>query len=315
MAYLISEFLTDVRNSGKIPTTETDAVIVVQADRELQTRILPMVLSVREEYFACDYYTATIANVSRYKIPRRAIGSRIRELWLQRSDGTFSHLERLEPAAAATLNPSATGEPTCFWVKGGDVMLHPKPADATAYLRWLIYARPGRLQTSNSNGTNYCVITSITSNGTTYTINVGNDIASMTGLRFDIVSPDSGFEIRAVDVLCASQGTNTYSVTVAGAPPDLAIATFANDYIVPAETSVFIPLPVELHGVLVQATVARMLKNGAYLDEAAEAERDVERMAADAMRILTPRTDGAPRKLSGGILDAQRANWPIFGWR
>ena len=71
------------------------------------------------------------------------------------------------------------------------------------------------------------------------------------------------------------------------------------DYICKPDLSPLIQLPVELHSLLVQRTVCAIMETFNYSERLASAEATYERMERAALKLITPRVDGAPRKMRG----------------
>jgi len=315
MSFSVANFITDARILGGIPTALSSANLLAIADRELQTKVIPLLLSLREDFYSCDYYSALVAGVGRYEVPRRAMGGRIRALWLQRSDGTLKSLRRVTPEEAHTLTLTATGEPECYWLQGGEIRLNPLPAAAGDYLRYLIHARPGRMFETAVAGTNISSISGITISGSNFIVAVFSS-GGMTGYSgpIDIINSGiGGSEIRCVDLQPSAVAAGQYTIPQAGAPSDLAAAgtLFVNDYIVQAETTPYVPVPGDSYALLLHVTVAAYLRGAGYLDEAAAMADEAKTIARDMHAMLSPRTDGRSHYVTGGVLGAQRAAWPF----
>ena len=315
MSFSVANFITDARILGGIPTALSSTNLLAIADRELQTKVIPLLLSLREDFYSCDYYSALVANVGRYEVPRRAMGGRIRALWLQRSDGTLKSLRRVTPEEAHTLTLTALGEPECYWLQGGEIRLNPLPADGSAFLKYLIHARPGRMFETVVVGTNISSISGITYSGGNFLVAVYAS-GGMTGYSgpVDIINSGiGGSEIRCVDMTPSAVTANQYTFPQSyGVPSDLAAAgaLFNGDYIVQAETTPYVPVPGDSYSLLLYATVAAYLRSAGYLDEAAAMADEAKTIARDMHAMLSPRTDGRSHYVTGGVLGAQRAAWP-----
>lgn len=316
MAYLVSDFLTLVRQYGMLPSTTAngtaDADILRVADEELRTRITPLVVASRQEWWVVVGRTALTANQQVYKIPRRAVGGRLRELQIQRSDGTFRNLKRLELEESYRYNQTSTGEPEAFWIKGEAVYLWPKPATTSGHLRFDFMARPGRL--TSTSPTNYAIsqITDLPANEvylytTTAPVTVG-EIGYV-----DIVRAGSGFSYLSVDVYGESVSGPIFQVYSKYDLPDDYTSFIQGDYCFPSDQCFVVPLPAELHGVFVNFTVAALKRQLGDLQSAQVFEATAQKMAADSLQTFEPRSDGEPRKLRGGLLWRTKSPW--WNWR
>lgn len=315
MAYLVSDFLNLVRQYGMLPSTSStgtaDSDILAVADEELRTRIAPLIVASRQEWWVASSRVSLIASCGTYKVPRRAVGGRIRELQLKRADGSVRNMKRIELEESYQLSQALTGEPELFWLKGDFVCVWPEPATASGYLQFDFLARPGRLTSTSPTG--YAITAAAASTGTTATITAATAdavTASSSGYA-DIVRAASGFSYTAVDVHGSMHATNhTLTVTDKNlALPDDFANLLVGDYIFPSDQCFVVPLPVEMHGVFVHYVVASLKRQLGDMASADVFEKTAQRMSADALQTLEPRVDGEPRRLRGGLLWRMRKSW------
>lgn len=311
MAYLVSDFLTLVRQYGMLPSSSAngtaDADILRVADEELRTRITPLVVASNQEWWVATKRTALTAGQRSYRIPARAVGGRVRELQLRRTDGTFRNLRRLELEESYNLAQDSTGEPELFWVKGETVNVWPKPASTGGYLQFDFLARPGRLTSTSPTNLAITTITEIGSNqvelATTSAV-FANGVAPV-----DIVRSSSGFSFVCVDLAGAAQTGPKFLVYDNNQLPDSYTQLLVGDYIFPADTSYVVPLPVELHGVFVNFTVAAIKMQMGDLQSAAAFEQRAQKLAADSLQTFQPRVDGEPKVMRNGLLWRTKNTW------
>jgi hypothetical protein len=85
----------------------------------------------------------------------------------------------------------------------------------------------------------------------------------------------------------------------------------------PTPVTPVVPLPEEMAPVVVARVAARVLESMGYLAEAASKWQSADAALASARRLLTPRSDGNPKVLAGGINEAIRGPWywAGFDWR
>ena len=314
MAYTVSDFLTLVRQYAMLPSTTAngtaDADILRVADEELRTRVTPLVIASGQEWWVSTYRTALTASQRVYKVPARAIGGRVRDVQLRKSDGSYKNLRRCELEESYGLDQAATGEPELFWLKGESLYLWPKPATTSGHLHIDYHARPGRL--TNTSPTNYAILTCADSTGDTvaFTTTTAPVTVSSSGY-VDIVRAGSGFSMLATDVYGASTAGPIFTATSKYTLPDDYASILVGDYLFPADTCFVIPLPTELHGVFVYYVAAALLRqlgkqNHAFFEDTAG------KMAAASLQSLAPRVAGEPRYIrNGGILWRSKSNW----WR
>lgn len=315
MAFLVSEFLTLVRQVGMLSdhaTPGTDDVdILLMADRELQTRMANLIVSSGQEWWVCTQKIPLVAARSRYKVPRRAVLGKIRDLVYELSDGTRRNLNQITLAEAKELGTAATGEPSAFYVKGEAIHVWPEPTSSSGYLVADFYARPGKLTDASLAES---AITGITVTGNTFEIAYGASetlIGTGAGLRVDILRADSGGGCMAVDldgdVNTAGTFEGAYSYQL---PEDYGICV--GDYVVPSESCYAIPLPTELQGVFVQATVTSIAR-ALGLSNYDRQQAMLEQLLGEARQNMAPRAESGDLVVRGGVLDSMNTRGSFGG--
>ena len=76
MTVLADRLLTGVKRRVTIPANQNlwnDDDILAAADDSISLEIIPLILSVRQEYFVTVHTENTVADQARYNIPHRAI--------------------------------------------------------------------------------------------------------------------------------------------------------------------------------------------------------------------------------------------------
>lgn len=296
MAWTTTDLLAEVRRAGQLPTATTaslaDADLLAHADKAMQSSLVPLLLRVQEEYLVRRVTATLTAGTAAVPISRRAVGSRVRDCFYVRN-GVRTPLVRLRPEQIGDYLQTATGQPFGYYLDAANVVLVPAPAAADT-LEMAIYVRPGRF-TATTNARQFAVTTdSPTAGRTTLTYTSW----SPTGSTVDVISAQPPFEAKGLDMVFTAIGATSIHVATAsflGAP-------VVNDWVALPDTSPVIQLPVELHPLLFQRTAEYALRALGYLEEAAAAQQMADRMTADAVAVLTPRTDGEPRRVTGGLV-------------
>lgn len=301
MPYTVTELLADVRRSGMLPSTSTtgtaDADLLAHANKELQGRVVPLVMSAREEFFVRSSDTSLVASQSRYRIPSRAIGGKLRDAQLILSDGSVRDLPRIQPEDAPAYG-SAVAFPVAFYVERDAVVLVPTPSSSgAATLRMKYFCRPNALA-----ATGYA-ISAINTGTKTVTVTNGGGVFTTSSV-VDIISGTSSFDCLAVDQTPSAAviaGSNV-QLTFAALPDGLAVG----DYVATAEQSFAPQIPAELHSYLAQRVVCRVLQAMGDTEGLRNAEADAEQMKKDALLLLSNRVEGAARKVVGTLLWRRR---------
>lgn len=261
-----------------------DSDLLAMATEELQTYIMEVLTSAREEYRVFYTDVSVTAGTAQYIIPERASGDKVRDV-LYLSGTSYVPLPRVEPERVET--SSTTGSVGGYYFEDNTLVLVPTPSQAGT-LRVKYLRRPSKLVATSAVATVQSIdgtrriITTVASIPSTFT----------TGIRVDAVDNNPGFRTHSIDLLTtASTSGTTITVTT-----DIPTSVAAGDLICLAGESSIAQCPVELHPLLAQRTAVKALE--ALGDpKMARADEVCERMRRDAVGLLTPRSDGSARTL------------------
>jgi hypothetical protein len=134
--------------------TFSEEDIIQFANEEMFIAQVPSVLQYHEEYFVYRVQTPLVSNISRYSIPNRAIGMKLRDLMWSDSSGNYFEMTRInsDDKAFFQRNIGANQAIHKFYLEGNDVVLTPSVVGGpTGALNFFIYLRPNQL-VSNSRG-------------------------------------------------------------------------------------------------------------------------------------------------------------------
>jgi hypothetical protein len=288
------DFADAVRECAALPDagSPTDAEIFRVADREIQTRFVPFLRTLRENYGVKTTTQTLTVGTAEYRIPSDAQGGTLRLVTIVDSAGVERNLPQVPLQYDERWNQN--GRPVAFCVVDDKVRLFPAP-DTAETLRMMYYRRPSKLVAVSSCRT----ITGKTS--TTVTTNTTPSWSS--GTPIDIVQGNPHFAVL-VDGNAATYVTTT--TTLVGGATTTDVTT--SDYVCEHMTTCVVQLPAELYYALVSAASAQLLNSEGdqpgFMREMAQCER----LMADARAILAPRVDGAPRVIVS-------SNSPLRGGR
>jgi hypothetical protein len=282
--YTVARLLADLRRRGQIPESSdrsfsTDDLVAMVSD-ETQSYMAQLLMSVREEFFVTDYDVTTVANQSGYRIPPRAVGSKVRQVLVSNGSG-YQILQRVEPRAKWDYQFSGAGAPVAYFLKGTTIELLPTPS-AGLTLRMQYFRRPNTVVYDDECG----LITAINTGTRVVTISASVDDFSSSE-TYDFIRGEPGFETLAMDQAAAVSGGGTTLTFTNTLPTDLAVG----DYVALAGQTPIPQLPVEMHQLLAQRTVVKVLEAmGDPKVSTAKSMCDEER--ARALTMLTPRSEG-----------------------
>lgn len=310
-----TQFLADVRRQGMIPNVATlgnqDSDILRYADLELEARILPLMLSVNEEYNTQTYDVVTVGGQQEFRVPPRSIAGKLRDIKYI-IGATRLPLPRIEIENLPSWTLNATGVPSAFYLKAGSVNLVPTPGN-NAVLRMQYFCNHGSFV--NWGGTTNAVAAVIS--GATYsTTTVPKDTLNLTipagftpvvGQKYDVISSRTPYEHLAIGVVCLTGGlTPTFQVSpvipnLSGPPSGLSPNIQQGDILVGAESMPIVPLPPDIQQLLVMRTVISVLTSIGDIERVAASEELYANLQRQTLNLYTPRVDGAPKKMGGAL--------------
>lgn len=296
---LASELLSQVRLMGSITPDVSDVDLLLHADMEVQGRLLPLLRTINEEYLVRQLDAAPING--RIALPPRATGAAVR-LVQSLTNGQLRTLPRVDPAADPGPGMVGIGDPWGFYFDGGGIVLLPAGASATIRVRY--FARPGKLVLETGTPRR---ITTVTVGATTTALVLASAYGGSSPI--DIISSGPAHQHVGVSVAYTG-GPSTLTVNNS----DLLETPQVGDYVAAPDTSPFVALPEELGSVLALRTAARALAALGYMEEASYQEGRADQYQREAEALLRPRSDGNPKRLTGGTLAQMGSNF-IDGWR
>lgn len=146
-----SDLIESVKRKISFPiaqNTFTETDILKFANEEMFISQVPSVLQFHEEYFVTYKLVPLKSNVSRYPIPDRATGMKLRDLFWQDQNGNMFDMTRVDEGDRAFFqaNIGANQAIHKFFVEGNDVVLTPGVVTSpTGFLVFVFYLRPNQL--------------------------------------------------------------------------------------------------------------------------------------------------------------------------
>lgn len=295
----------DVRDIGSIPYAQPrygeDGIIRVM-QRIMTTKIIPMIMRVREEYFVSyEDFTIEQGNTTGYPIPSRAVGMKVRDVALLNQSGLLN-LTNLPRLSLEQIGGYYFGQviPFGFYIQNNRIILWP-PNQTTPTNRLRIYYLERRLVLTSTQ--NCGQIESIAGNVVTLT-NV--PAAWANGTILNAVDNNPGFDTVAAELEITNIAGNDVTLDT--------VEDLADGYWIAEEGySPIAQIPVEAHELLSQATALEILKSLGDTEGYQKLEREYAQMTNDVMNVINPRADANVKKTvqaGNGIAD-----WCGWRWR
>lgn len=257
------------------------------ADEVMLEDIEPLLTKPGSEYLLQTSDVSLVASTAAYRLPKRAVVGKLRDIWYVDASGNESLLPQLSHEQAPQSGSATSTDPTGFYLRNEHVVLIPTPSAAGGRkIRMRYYLRRPRLVLVAAAP----VITVVDSGAKKITVGAVPATMTTTAL-LDLVRYGGLFDHLGLD-LAVSAVTATDTTFTAALPADLAVG----DYVSLAGESSLITLPIELHPLLVSLTLARCLRS--LGDKRAEDEEERARQRIPALQaLLAPRVDSTQPKI------------------
>ena len=279
-----SQLINNLKMRGSFPASDdlfSTSDFLLLLNNQLQTDMTPLMLSLNEEYFlqTKDYSISTTG--ATYRFPRRAVGSKARDLKVVDSGGNYYSLDRL-------FEEDRPSNKSGYYMKRNGVELTPDFNSGT--LRLVYFSRPNELVATTA-----CAqITSIDTGNNQ--VDVSSVPSTMTdGVLCDFIQGSNPYDLLDYDRDISSIAGNT--ITFTSLPDGLEVG----DWIALATQSPVPMLPEELHPVLVQSALCAALsskKDKVYDQEMVR----LQEMKDAAIKMLDPRVENDSIKFRSGAL-------------
>lgn len=304
--YTVDGLVASVRNKYINPNTQSlfqDTDIVSILDEEQRSVIIPIISSVREEFWV-TYFDQAVSGATSYTIPQRAAGAILRDVVYVDTAGNEIDLQQLNPSQIKASFPYGRQLPLYtfgYFIRNDQVTPYPLQAQtATGYtIRMKELRRPNNLTLSTNCGQ----VTNI--NTLTGAITLSNIPTTWsTSTTFDVIQNFPQF----TSILDGQPitGISTTTVTVAAIPTGLAVGMWFS----PTLMTPISQIPYEMFPLLVQAAVITMADSIGDSQVSTLASKKFELMRKDFTDLITPRVQGGTKKI---INRNAPANWGNIG--
>ena len=301
--YLVDSMVEDVRSEYITPNSQNlfvDEDIIKHLDKAMRSKIIPLINSVREEYWVNIYDQPVVSSSPNYTLPPRSSGAMLRDVVFVDPQGNEIELTRLSPIQIKSTFPFGYQLPLYtfgYYLQDDQVILYPQQAsNATAYtLRMKYLRRPNNLVTVTECG----LITAIVSN----VITVDNIPSTWsTATTFDIIQNFPQFNSIEDGTTITNINTLTSEITLTSAPTGLAVGM----YLCPTLMSCIPQIPYECFDLLIAAGAARLARGIGDSQGLELANKNYEDISADFVKLVDPRVQGGRK-----IVQNRNTGW---GW-
>jgi hypothetical protein len=298
-----SKLINAVKQRAMLPTNSKTFSIsdfIEILNEEMDTGIVPEVLKQHEEYYTVFEDIVAEEGKTRFRIPYRAIGSKLRDVMFVSDTGHIYELSRISLEELSEYqNTSDYGIDDVFYVENNEIVF-PRRQRSGGVVRMYFHLRPNSLVLESETAR----ITSIDFN--TGVVTVSSIPTAMQSLTLvDFVAHRSPNRIEGYDVPVSSVRVSSNEITIT--PSLLPEELMVGDYICLPQESPIPQIPVEMHPMLAQKAAIFCLESLNDSEGLANAQRKMERMESDVDVLINNRIEGAPKKVvarSGTIRDS-----------
>lgn len=286
-----TDLLKSIKRRALIPanqSTFSDADLLAFADEEMNMGIVPSVLRSQEDYFLISQEVPLVAGQTRYPVPYRAIGNRLRDVALLDVNGNVNELTRI---GIGDLSDHLKSNGHAFYMSNNEVVLVSKNlADSSgSKLLMSYYIRPNSLVEMSA----VAPITSI--DRTTGIVQVSNLPSNFNQtLLYDLVQIQSPHKTLDFDIQVISINTTSKAITLSTIPTQLQIG----DQLCLATQSAIPQIPSDLHVMLAHRVASRVLEAIGDTEGLQAANTKLAELEAQTQTIIDDRVEDAPKKIS-----------------
>lgn len=295
--YTSNTLIASAIRKAMIPATQVtfkDEDFLAFANEEMDSAIIPYVMSFHEDYFLFPEDIPLENNKSRYAIPYRAAGNKLREVTYKDTGSNLYEMTRIsvEDVPYYNTDGSGGGSPLrAFYIMNNEVCLSPETNfQAVGYLRLHYYIRPSQLVAEDRA----LVISSI--DRTTGQIGVESlpTIFTINGL-VDFIQVKSPHKCLSIDKSVTNVDTTNNIITFS--PADIPKELAVGDHICLAEECIIPQIPDDLHSMLAQRVACRCLEALGDQQGLQAANAKLAEMELKLATVIDDRVEGAPLKV------------------
>lgn len=297
--YMTSEdLLNSIKRRGNIPDTQdmiTDNEILEFANEEMSLNLIPLVYSKHEDYYLTHETIPLVSGKTRYPIPYRSIGTKVREIGYTTNGEGLSEMRRIS-VDDVTTSPNYTDSVKHYYFEGEEiVLLNSSSTNLTGSLVVFYHMRPNALVLSERVG----IITGFTADP----LNADRTVITLkkapenfvVGNSVDFLKTKSPHRVVSfdVDILEVNTNSNYFSVLTAAIPESIVIG----DRVASSGETDILNVPSEFHVLLAQMTVERVLEAIGDTEGLKNAAAKLQKMEQNSSLLLVNRAIGSPTKI------------------
>lgn len=293
----VDKLIASVKRRAMLPSTQstfTEEDFLAFANEEMDLGVVPHILSFHEDYLLAQASFSVEGGVSRYKIPHRAIGNKVRDVRYRDPNHNLSEMTRVQKEDEMYYQFSGGGAVTMglrpFMIEADEIVI---PEGATPNtggdIEIIYYLRPNELVSEDRTATITAIDTTLKK------ITIDRYPTCFLGeTMFDITSNKSPYKLVAMDIEPVTLANETdLFFTVSTLPDNLAVG----DIVALSEETIIPQIPLELQSMLAQRIAIRCLEALGDSQGLQNAMVKLQEMELKTGSLIDDRVEGSPRKI------------------
>jgi hypothetical protein len=296
--YTSDDLINYIKLYGAVPSQQpafsNDELLDI-TNNELLTIIVPFIMDHREDYFVTSTDTTITRDDNDYGIPSKAVGGVIREIKLVRNDARLN-LPRID---LDQLHNHSEG----FYIEDNNIKIINVNNFIGYTIRIYYYRRPNLLIRTADSTNGAAKVGSIS--GTTVTVSTTVPSVWSTSTDIDFIQATPPFNyLQEEETITGIAGSD---ITFASVPSTLAVG----DWLCASGYSTIPTIPAEVHYLLAQGVVIKVLESLADQKGVRSAVAKYKQMEERISNLLSPRVQGEPKRIvnSQNFLDMPRRRY------
>ena len=293
MIYKTTDLINAIKRNAAFPTSQvrfSNDDFLTFLNEELQLTLVSHLVTMRQDYFVTTVDTALVASQTAYTIPVSAIGWKVESVGYIDSSDVYTKIPMITRDQRSSFSSlSSSSIPSAFYILNNSINLVPDAGSSVSgSLRFDLVRIQNELVMDTTSGN----ITAVTDTGTDYQMTVGT-LPISSGDSCDVISGTNPFNIIARGVTSSILGsvvTVTYS-------SDFSRAPVLGDYVCKAGTTPIPNIPEDIHPILAQLAVVRVLAATNDIKGIQSQGIVVQNMLNVLKQRASSRVSDAPRKI------------------
>lgn len=299
-----NKLIQSIKRRALIPTSQntfSDEDFLAMANEEMNIGLVPSVMQQKQDYLLISEVIPLQSNTSRYKIPYRAIGNILKDVFYKDTSSNYFEMSRIDKSDLPEFaGPYTLSNHRLFYIEDNDVVMYPNvQGTVSGFLEMSYYIRPNDLVSENRVG----VITAINTTTGEVTLSSLPSVFNLNEL-FDFIQEKSPHGILGFDVAPISINSTTKTLTFDpnNLPTDLSVG----DHVALAGETMLPQLPDDLHVVLAHRVATRCLEALGDTQGLQNANDKLKEMESKTTTLINNRVQEAPKKILNGNTTIRR---------